>query len=243
MRKNIIEIMEDKKLIEELYSKTKETEKKVLKINSHISSTEYFIAFSLGFLNFFYLIYIWNESFFKNSIDSFIMSTAFLIFIFILSLISSLLFKTVIFLFKKFILCKISKKKQPIACRNDIYCFLADHKDINNTLINFEESLTQKELEYYKAYDFFCKGNKEWFIYAMYKRAFIKDNIKILIDCKDKITEDIRENFNVYYQKRLFEDLSETIEKNTVNKELNRLNSLYNKVENRIMNPLSIENQ
>lgn len=239
MRKNIIEIMEDRELIEELHSKTKEIKKKVLKINSHISSTEYFIAFFLAFLNFSYFLYIWNEAIFENNTDGIMMCIGALL---LVSFISSFFFKLVIILFKTFILYKIINKKQPIVSKEDLSYFLRNNKDINNILINFEESLTQKELEYYNEYDFFNISSEEWFMYVMYKSKLKRANIKILIDCKVKIIEYIKENFSVYYQKKLFEDLSKTIEKNTVDKELDRLNSSYNKIEKKIINQLSIEN-
>ena len=115
---------------------------------------------------------------------------------------------------------------------------------INDIIIDFENSLNNEELKFYKNHNYIlynCDNNKH-FLYNIYLDTLRAIDIDLFIKNKDLITNRIERIFNITEQKKLFNIIADVIEENNTNKEMKRINESLEKFNNINVENINVEN-
>ena len=119
----------------------------------------------------------------------------------------------------------------------------------NKIIRNFEKSLNYKDLELYKNYNFhkrdgsfYDKNDFQYLLYDIYMDNFKNLDIETLHKNKNLIIDNIKTKFNVENQKKLLNVIADILDKNNIDKEMERINTSFEKLELKKFNNINVEN-
>ena len=131
-----------------------------------------------------------------------------------------------------FLYRKINKvKKESVLIESKYFNRFKKLKNINSIAYKYENSLNEKEKKYYKKESPFATDSEYYYYFKLYKKAL--NNMSGLEIKKEHelIIENIKEDFDIREQKRLFSEITHILNHKTADKELEELYSVLNKKE------------
>lgn len=238
MNINIVEIIKEKEIIKSLNIKIEKLREENVRLNNRIEFISIIFSFLsvFSFYSFIFYLNITKETNIDKQINfyDYILN---IIFLFGSGIVLSGLISLIILIIKYFL---------------GLLLFYIDNLNLNlgfdiksyNKIKKFEKSLNENELKYYTNGFFRSGNNTNQILYDAYFKALSYTDINILIENKEMIINEFKDEFNNKKQKVIYKQIIEIIKENDTEYELNKIDEDLKKLgnKNKIKNISTIEN-